>query len=161
MSWHPLLTTPVLVFALFHETAFTVVHLFKVFLSSWWLVMTHPLVELPAAAAAKSLQSCPTLCNPIDGSPPGSPVPGILQSRTLEWVAMSFSNAWKWKVRVKSLSCVRLFATSWTAAYQAPPSMGFSRQECWSGVPLPSPENGPNIRGNWISHKQTRISFLI
>ena len=91
-----------------------------------------------AAAAAKSLQSCPTLCDPIDGSPPGSPVPGILQARTLEWGAISFSDAWKWKSKVKSLSRVRLLATSWTAAYQAPPSMGFSRQECWSGVPLPS-----------------------
>ena len=91
------------------------------------------------AAAAKSLQSCPTLCNPIDGSPPGSPVPGILLARTLEWVAISFSNAWKWKVKVKSLSRVRLFATPWTAAFQAPPSLGFSRQEYWSGVPVPSP----------------------
>ena len=91
------------------------------------------------AAAAKSLQSCPTLCDPIDGSPPGSPVPGTLQARTLEWVAISFSNAWKWKVKVKSLSRVRLSTTPWTAAYQAPPSMGFSRQEYWSGVPLPSP----------------------
>ena len=87
---------------------------------------TQPLSDtLDAAAAAKSLQSCPTLCDPIDGSPPGSPVPGILQARTLEWVAISFSNAWKWKVRVKSLSRVRLFPTQWTAAYQAPPSMGF------------------------------------
>ena len=77
------------------------------------------------AAAAKSLQSCLTLCNPIDGSPPGSPVPGILQARILEWVASSFSNAWKWKVKVKSLSHVRLLATPWTAAHQAPPSMGF------------------------------------
>ena len=93
-----------------------------------------------AAAAAKSLQSCPTLCNPRDGSPPGSPIPGILQARTLEWGAISFSNAWKWKVKVKSLSRVRLLATPWTAAYQAPPSMGFSRQEYWSGVPLPSPK---------------------
>ena len=92
-----------------------------------------------AAAAAKSLQLCPTLCNPIDGSPPGSTIPGILQARTLEWVATSFSNAAKWKVKGKSLSRVRLFATPWTAAYRAPPSMGFSRQECWSGVPLPSP----------------------
>ena len=89
-------------------------------------------------AAAKSLQSCPTLCDPIDGSPPGSPVPGILQARTGEWVAIYFSNAWKWKVKVKSLSRVRLLVTPWTAAYQAPPSMGFSRQEYWSGVPLPS-----------------------
>ena len=92
-----------------------------------------------AAAAAKSLQSCPTLCDPIDGSPPGSPVPGILQARTLEWVAISFSSAWKWKVKGKLLSCVRLLATPWTAAYQAPPSMGFSRQEYWSWVPSPSP----------------------
>ena len=91
--------------------------------------------QLSTAAAAKSLQSCPTLCNPIDGSLPGSPVPGILQARILEWVAFSFSNAWKWKVKVKSLSGVRLLMTPWTAA-QAPPSMGFSRQEYWSGVPL-------------------------
>ena len=91
------------------------------------------------AAAAKSLQSCPTLCDPIYGSPPGCPIPGILQARTLEWVAISFSNAWKWKVKVKSLSRVRLLATPWTAAHQAPPSMGFSRQECQSGAPLPSP----------------------
>ena len=91
------------------------------------------------AAAAKSLQSCPTLWDPIDGSPPGSPIPRILQARTLEWVAISFSSAWKWKVKVKSLSCVRLLVTPWTAAYQAPPSMGFSRQEYWSGVPVPSP----------------------
>ena len=87
---------------------------------------------------AKSLQSCLILCDLIDGSPPGSPVPGILQARTLEWVAVSFSNAWKWKVKVKSLSRVPLFETPWTAAYQAPPPMGFSRQEYWSGVPLPS-----------------------
>ena len=92
-----------------------------------------------AAAVANSLQSCPTLCDPRDSSPPGSPIPGILQARTLEWVAISFSNAWKWKVKVKSLSRVWLLATPWTAAYQAPPSMGFSRQEYWSGVPLPSP----------------------
>ena len=90
-------------------------------------------------AAAKLLQSCPTLCDPIDGSPLGSPIPGILQTRTLEWVAISFSSAWKWKVKVKSLSCVRLFETPWTAAYQPPLSMGFSRQEYWSGVPSPSP----------------------
>ena len=97
------------------------------------------LMSREAAAAAKSLQSCPTLCNPKDSSPPGSPVPGILQARTLKWVAISFSNAWKWKVKVKSLSRVQLLATPWTAAYQAPPSMGFSRQEYWSGMQLPSP----------------------
>ena len=94
-----------------------------------------------AAAAAKSLQSYPTLCDSIDGSPPGSPVPGILQARTLEWVAISFSNAWKWKVKGKSLSRVRLLVTPWTVAYQAPPSMGYSRQEYRSGVPLPSPRH--------------------
>ena len=98
---------------------------------------SHPIEE--AAAAAKSLQSCLTLCDPIDGSPSGSPVPEILQARTLEWVAISFSNAWKWKAKVKSLGPVWLFAALWTAAYQAPPSMGFSRQEYWSGVPLSSP----------------------
>ena len=105
------------------------------------------------ATAAKLLQLCPTLCNPIDSSPPGSTVPGILQARTLEQVAISFSKAWKWKVKVKSLSCVRLLATPWTGAYQAPPSMGFSRQEYWSGVPLPSPisyYNKPEIIN--ISH---------
>ena len=91
--------------------------------------------------AAKSLQSCPTLCDSRDDSPPGSPVPGILQARTLEGVAISFSDAWKWKVKVKSLSRAWLLATPWAAAYQAPPSMGFSRQEYWSGVPLPSPES--------------------
>ena len=76
-------------------------------------------------AAAKSLQSYPTLCDPTDGSPPGSAIPGILQARTLEWVAISFSNAWKWEVKVKLLSHVWLLATPWTAAYQAPPSMDF------------------------------------
>ena len=85
------------------------------------------------ASAAKSHQSCPTLCDPIDGSPPGSSIPGILQARTVEWVAISFSNAWKWKVKVRSLSRVWLLVTPWTAAHQAPPSMGFSRQEDWSG----------------------------
>ena len=91
------------------------------------------------SAATKSLQSCLTLCDPIDSSPPGFPVPGILQARTLEWVAISFSNMWKWKVKVKSLIRVSLVTARWTATYQAPPSTGFSRQEYWSGVPLPSP----------------------
>ena len=107
---------------------------------------------LAAAAAAKPLQSCPPLCNCIDGLPPGSPVPGILQARTLEWVAISFSNAWKWKVKVKLLSRVRLFVTPWTAAHQAPPSMGFSRQEYWSGVPLPSP---PVLAGRFFTISTT------
>jgi len=97
-----------------------------------------------AAAAAKSLQSCLTLCNPIASSPLGSPVPRILQARTLEWVAISFSNARKLRVKVKSLSRVRLLTTAWTAAYQAPLSMGFSRQEYWSGVPLTSPKRRSN-----------------
>ena len=92
-----------------------------------------------AAAVAKLLQSCLTLCDPRGSSPSGSLVHGILQVRTLEWVAISFSNAWKWKVKVKSLSRVQLLATPWTAAFQAPPSMGFARQEYWSGLPLPSP----------------------
>ena len=89
-----------------------------------------------ATAAAKLLQWCPTLCDPIDGSPPGSSVPGILQARTLEWVAIAFSNAWKWKVKVKSLNHVWLLATPWTVAHQAPLSMRFSRQEYRSGVPF-------------------------
>ena len=101
------------------------------------------------AAAAKSLQSCPTLCDPVDGSLPGSPVPGILQARKLEWVAISFSNA----LKVKSLSRVQLLATSWTVAYQAPLSMGFSRQEYWSGVPLPSP-SGKRVQQLGLSSKQ-------
>ena len=120
-------------------------------LTTIYFHFSHPIVSLlcshhiinpqyiAAAAAAKSLQSCPTLCDPIDCSPPGSPILGILQARTLEWVAISFSSVWEWKVKVKLLSCVRLLATPWTAAHQAPPSMGFSRQEHWSGVPLPSP----------------------
>jgi len=85
-------------------------------------------------SAAKSLQSCLTLCTP------GSPVPGILQARTLGWVAISFSNIWKWKVKVKLLSRVLLLVTPWTSTYQVPPSMGFSRQEYCSGLPLPSPD---------------------
>ena len=148
---------------------------------------SYPVIIYAAAAAAKLLQSCPTLCDPIDGSPPGSPVPGILQARTLEWVAIAFSNAWKWKVKVKSLSRVRLSATPWLQPTRllhlwdspgkntgvgchfllrcmkvksesevpqscptlsdpmgcsppGPPSMGFARQEYWSGVPLPSPK---------------------
>ena len=100
-----------------------------------------------AAAAPKSLQSCPTLCDPIDGSPPGSAVPGILQARTLEWVAISFSNPWKWKGIVKSLRPVRLLTTPWTAAHQTPPSMGCSKQERWSGLPLPSPK--PRSHNYW------------
>ena len=108
-------------------------------LSSSSLPPTHNNWNISAAAAAKSLQSCLTLCNPIDGSPLGSPDSGILQARTLERVAFSFSSAWKWKVKVKLLSRVQLITTPWTAAYQAPPSMVFSRQEYWSGVPLPSP----------------------
>ena len=103
-------------------------------------ILEKPVSSLAAAAAAKSLQSCPTPCDPIDGSPLGFPVPGILQARTLEWVAISFSNAWKWKVKVNLLSSIWPLATPWTIAYQAPPSMGFSRQEYWSGVPLLSPK---------------------
>ena len=112
---------------------------------------------LNSAATAKSLQSCPTLCDPIDSSPPGSPIPRILQARTLEWVAISFSNTWKWKVKVKSLSCIRLLATPRTAAHQAPPSMGFSRQEYWSGVPLPSPYHWHSITSSYYLVKDLGI----
>ena len=115
------------------------------------------------AAAAKSLQSCPTLCDPIDGSPPGSPVPGILQARTLEWVAISFSKAWKWKVKVKTLIHVLLLATPWTAAHQAPSSMGFPRQEYWSRVPLPSPsKDGISVKPGrgWFPPNPTREMTL-
>ena len=109
-----------------------------------------------AAAAAKLLQSCRTLCNPIDSSPPGYPVPGILQARTLEWVAISFSNAWKSKVKVKSLSCVWPSGTPWTAAFQAPPSMGFSRQsagvgcQCFLWV----------VSGSYSKHLFTKSSYF-
>ena len=128
-------------------------------------ILSILLLRSAAAAAAKSLQSCPTLCDPIDGSPPGSPIPGILQARTLEWVAISFSNAQKWKVKVKSLSRVRLLATPWTEACQAPPSMGFSRQEYWSGVPLPSPPMGDSTGGSVVknlpSNAGTPVRFLV
>ena len=102
---------------------------------TFWNKNCHIVIQ----TAAKLLQLCPTLCNPIDGSPSGSPVPGILQARTLEWVAISFSNEWKWKVKVKLLSRAWLLAIPWTAVHQAPPPVGFSRQEYWSGVPLLSP----------------------
>ena len=109
--------------------------------SQWCHPTSHPLScpSPPSSLLLSHFQWCPTLCEPIDGSPPGCPVPGILQTRTLEWAAISFSNAGKWKVKVKLLSHIQLLATPWTAAYQALPSMGFSRQEYWSGVPLPSP----------------------
>ena len=114
-------------------------HKIKEEYSTTWKKMIKLLLLFPAASAAtKLLQSCLTLCDPIDGSPPGSPIPGILQARILEWVAISFSSAWNWKVKVKSLSHVQLLATPWTAAHQAPLSMGFSRQEYWTGVSLPS-----------------------
>ena len=106
------------------------------FVEQWLIVILRFLIRVQtlfSGSAAKSLQSCPTLCDPINGSPPGSAIPGILQARKLEWVAISFSKAWKWKVKVKSLSRFWLLATPWTAAYQAPPSMGFSRQE-YTGV---------------------------
>ena len=133
--------------------------------------LSFPPVSTTAAAAAKSLQSCLTLCDPVDSSPPGSPVPGIFRARTLEWVAISFSNAWKWKVKVKSLSCVPLLATTWTAAHQAPPSMGFSRQECWSGLPLlslpvstkwlPIILNQPDTRQSWGLFQFWKVSVYI
>ena len=111
-----------------------------------WIKMWQIYTMDAAAAAAKSLQSCPTLCDPIDGSPPGSPCPWDSPGKNTG-VGCHFLLQCM-KVKVKSLSRVRLLATPWTAAYQAPPSMGFSRQEYWSGVPLPSPQ--------WIllSHKK-------
>ena len=118
-----------LVWSVFQEINDCIFNLLKGIFVEW----LFDVYWVSAAAAAKSLQSCPTLCNPIDSSPPGSPIPGILQTRTLEWVAISFSNAWKWKVKVKS------FTGSESGAYQAPPSMGVSRQEYWSGLPLLSP----------------------
>ena len=143
------------------------------FLKFW----KHFYMIMWSAAAAKSLQLCPTLHNPIDGSLPGSSVHGILQARILEWGAISFSSAWKWKVKVKSLSRARLLATPWTAAHQAPASMGFSRQDYWSGLPFPwtnvfptsasleqtksclqLAEMGLNIKENTISK---RVSCLV
>ena len=133
--------------------------------SQTWLKWLSTYFCIAAAAAAKSLQSCPTLCDPIDGSPLSSSVPGILQARILEWIAISFSNAWKWKVKVKSLSHARLLAIPWTTAYQAPPSMGFSRQEYWSGVPLPSPTSVlGTIKSSHFGNSQplkTLLTFLI
>ena len=117
---------------------------------------------LQMTTAAKLLQSCSTLYDPIDGCPPGSPIPGILQARTLEWVAISFSNAWTWKVKVKLLSRVPLFATPWTAAYQAPPSTGFSRQEYWSGAPLPSlPNDHSLLLVIWIQPTVAGVFLLV
>ena len=113
-------------------------------------VVYHFLLLGIFSTAAKSFQSCPTLCNPRDGSPLGSSVPGILQARTLEWVAISFSNAWKWKVKVKSLIQARLLMAPWTADYQASPSMGFSRQEYWSGLPW----------GSSLTRDQTQVSCI-
>ena len=121
-------------------------------------------VFCPPAAAAKSHQSCPTLCDLIDGSPPGSSVPGILLARTMEWVAISFSNAWKWRVKVKSLSRVRLLGTSWTVAYQAPPSVGFPKQEWWSGVPLPSLvfcPRGTSLENMWYGYSFCNLICLV
>ena len=112
---------------------------------SQFLILTP---QVAAVAAAKSLQSCLTLCDPIDGSPPGCPVPGILQARMLEWVAISFSNAWKWKVKVKSLSRVWLLVTPWTQAHQVPPSMGFSRQE-WGAIAFSTPSCWWSL--NWVT----------
>ena len=116
-----------------------------------------------AAAAAKSLQSCPTLCDPIDGSPPGSPVPGILQARTPEWAAISFSNAWKWKVKVKSLSHVWLFVTPWTAAYQAPPSMGFFQAKVleWGAIVFSKKNIYPSLYVLFLKVVHTTSTYIL
>ena len=129
-----------------YHTVLCCIFFFHFWLISLSIIPSRFIHVITATATAKSLQSCPTLWDPIDGSPPGSPVPGILQARTVEWVAISFSNAWKWKVKVKSLSRVWPSATPWTVAFQAPPSMGFSIQEYWSGVPLPSPHVITNVK---------------
>ena len=112
-----------------------------------WIYLSLPLYNHSESEVA---QSCPTLSDLMDCSLPGSSIHGIFQAIVLEWVAISFSNAWKWKVKVKSLTQVQLLATSWTAAYQAPQSMGFSRQEYWSGVPLPSPEKATLCIYNFV-----------
>ena len=119
-------------------------------------VFLNPFLNSLSTTISYHAKWLPTLCDPIDSSPPGSPVPGILQARTLEWVAISFSKAWKWKVKVKSLSRVQLLVIPWTAAYQAPLSMGFSKREYWSGVPSPSP-----ISYHIISFFFKLISYLI
>ena len=105
-------------------------------------------------------QSCLTLSDPMDCSLPVSSLHGILQARTLEWVAISFSNAWKWKVKVKLLSPIWLLVNPWTAAYQAPPSMGFSRQEYWSGLPLPSPHKAWDAADFFFLIKEKTIKFV-
>ena len=101
-----------------------------------------------AAAAAKSLQLCPTLCDPIDESPPGSPVPGILQARILEWVAISFSSAC---VHAKSLQSCPILCDAMDSSPLAPLSTGSSRQEYWSGLPFPSPYHDYNLQKYWIT----------
>ena len=106
----------------------------------------------PWSTAAKSLQSCLTLCDPIDGSPPGFPDPGILQARTLAWGCHFLLQCMKVKSETEVAQSCPTLATPWTAAYQAPPSMGFSRQEYWSGVPLPSLILGL-MRSNHMSHE--------
>ena len=133
---------------------------------SWRTVKGSVLVA--AAAAAKSLQSCLTLRDPIDSNSLGSAIPGILQARTLEWAAISSSYAWKWKIKVKSPSRFRLLASPWTAAYQTPLSMGFSRQEYWSGVPLPSPILveaqtilSPNYYSSFIFWREYKVPFFV
>ena len=116
--------------------------------------------EMAAAATAKSLQSCPTLCDPTDGSPPGSSVPGILQARTLEWVAISFCNAC---MHASWFSCIWLWATLWTAAHQAPLSTGFSRQEYWSGLPFPSPQEMATEaeKNEWYPYQRATINPML
>ena len=127
------------IYMIFYIYIYDTFYWFLIYIHICTYIYIYVCMYMYAATAPKSLQLCLTLCNPIDSSPPGSPIPGILQARTLEWVAISFSNALKWNVKVKLLSCVRLLATTWTAAFQAPPSMGCARQEYWSGMPLPSP----------------------
>ena len=164
LQTYSLLSEPLWVWACFIYSIFPTkrlsfcLHKLSLILATIELLWQNNVGKAPAAAAAKSLQPCLTL-RPHRHSPPGSAVPGMLQARTLEWVAIFFSNAWNWKVKVRSLSRVQLFQTPWTAAYQAPPSLGFSRQEYWSGLPLPSLVKHV-AHSNWQLTKTTVYTFF-
>ena len=125
------------------------------------LLSMNPPIDA-AAAAAKSLQSCLTLCNPIDGNQPGSPVPGILQARTLEWVAISFSSAWKWKVKVKSLSGCLTLLESMDCSLPGFSVHGIFQARVLEWVPLPSLSNWwPSIKSKIFSRFYKILPLLI
>ena len=118
----------------------------------WWKCrLVQPLWE-QYAAAAKSRQSCPTLCDPIDSSPPGSPVPGILQARSLEWIAISFCSAWKWKVTVKSFSRVWLLATPWSAGLPGSSIHGLFQARTLEWGAISFFLRKPNLKKTHVSH---------